>query len=344
MKIHMISGKNANAELHLMDTVHSIPYDQSEDIFLGQRIMIDKDEYLLLIHRETLYSIAVKIESGISQFDVESQILDAAYYAISREGIQDGIARKFLGMDQGITYTDLENKMDAKSMKAKAKIMKSMMENAGDKPYLKNLVQKNINRIPMKKGKDLIIPSRRLITYLKARFETTVIDQETYEFSINFRKSDENHTVIMTIPEWFPTCQLHEIIGFLLGFDIDEYWMENYEHIISYSLHDTMSSFLPEKEHTFVDNEKAYNIRNQKELTDFLCKYLLVRDLEREVILYDFKAAIRVFQIRVVKDELIERVFCRSPRIREMSIGTMRYSSTSEKILSLNTELELYFE
>ncbi|HCW73510.1 MAG TPA: hypothetical protein DHM90_06640 [Clostridiaceae bacterium] len=62
-------------------------------------------------------------------------------------------------MDQGITYHNLLNKMDVRSMKTKAIILKEMMKHAGDKRCLKNLVQKNINRIPVKKGKDLIIPS-----------------------------------------------------------------------------------------------------------------------------------------------------------------------------------------
>lgn len=344
MNIHMISGKNTSAELHSMETAHPIPYDQSEDIFMGQRIMIEKEEYLLLTHRKTQYSIAVKIESGTSQFDLENQILNASYCAISREGIQDDIARKFLSINQGITYYDLNNKMDEMSMKAKAKILKEMMKNAGDKRYLKNLIQKNINRIPMKKGKNLIVPARLLITYLEARFERPVIDQKAYEFSFHFRSREENHAVIMSIPEWFPTCQLHEVIGFLLGFDIDEYWMNDYEHIISYSIHDTMSSFLSEKEHMFVSNEKAYTIRNQKELTDFLSKYLPVRELERQVILYDFGASTKDFQIRVEKGEHLEKISCRGPRILEMITAHQQYSSTSEKVLSLNRELKLYYE
>jgi len=229
-------------------------------------------------------------------------------------------------------------------MKTKAKILKEMMEQAGDKRYLKNLVQKNINRIPVKKGKNLIIPSQRLITFLEERYERPVIDQKAYEFRIRFRKKEENHTVIMAIPEWFPTCQLHEIIGLLLGFDIDAYWMDDYEHIISSGMHNTMSSFLSEKEHMFISDESAYTIRSQEELTDFLSRYLLVRDLEREGIKYDFGSAARAFQISVDKGEGIEMTFCRSPRILEMTTGLKRYSSNSEKVQGLNSELELYYE
>ena len=149
---------------------------------------------------------------------------------------------------------------------------------------------------------------------------------------------------IMEIPEWFPTCQLHEIIGFLLGFDIDAYWMDNYMHIISSGMHDTMSSFLPEKEYMFIYNESAYTIRNQEELTGFLSIYLLVRDLERVGILYDFGTGGRAFQISVEKGERIEHTFCRSPKILERITDHKRYSSTSEKVQGLNTELELYYE
>lgn len=93
------------------------------------------------------------------------------------------------------------------------------------------------------------------------------------------------------------SCQLHEIIGFLLGFDIDAYWMDDYEHIISSGMHDVISSFLPEKEHVFTSGESAYTIRNKEELIDFLSRYLLIRDLEREGILYDFGTGARAFQI-----------------------------------------------
>lgn len=344
MKIHIISGKNTIAENYLVEVTHLMLSGQPEGVLTGQKIMIEKEEYLLLTHRETQYSIAVKIESGLSQAELEKEILDTAYDSLRREGIPDDIAGDFLGVDQGITYHNLIIKMDVRSMKTKAKILKEMMEQAGDKCYLKNLVQKNINRIPVKKGKDLIIPTQRLITYLEERYERPVIDQKAYAFRIRFRRKEENHTVIMAIPEWFPTCQLHEIIGLLLGFDIDACWIDDYEHIISSGMHNTMSSFLPEKEHMFISDESAYTIRSQEELTYFLSGYLLVRDLEREGILYDFGTAARAFQIRVEKGERIERTLCRSPRILEMITGPKRYSSTSEKVQSLNTELELYYE
>lgn len=344
MKIHIISGKNTIAENHLLEVSHPIPPRQSKDMFTGQKIMIEKKEYLLLTHSETQYSIAVNIESSLSQAELEKQILDAAYNSLRREGIPDDLARDFLGVDQGITFYNLINKMNVKPMKMKAKILKELMEHAGDKRYLKNLVQKNINRIPVKKGKDLIIPSQRLITYLEERYERPVINQKAYEFRIRFRRKEENHTVIMAIPEWFPTCQLHEIIGLLLGLDIDVYWMDFYEDIIESGMHDTMSSFLPEKEHTFTKDERAYTIRRQEERTDFLSRYLLVRDLEREGILYDFGTASRAFQIRVDKGDCIEMTFCRSPRILEMTTGLKRYSSNSEKVQGLNSELELYYE
>ena len=344
MKIHIISGKNARVEKNSVEASHSVPSGQPEEVFTGQKIMIEKEEYLLLTHRETQYSITVKIESGLSQAELEKEILDAAYDSLRKEGIPDDIAGDFLGMDQGITYHNLINKMDVRPMKTKAKILKEMMEHAGDKRYLKNLVQKNINRIPVKRGKDLIIPSQRLVTYLEERYKRPVIDQKAYAFRIRFRRKEENHTVIMAIPEWFPTCQLHEIIGLLLGFDIDAYWMDDYEHIISSGMHNTMSSFLPEKEHMFISDESAYTIRSQEELTDFLSRYLLVRDLEREGFLYDFGTAARAFQIRVDKDDGIEMTFCRSPKILEMTTGLKRYSSTSEKVQGLNTELELYYE
>lgn len=345
MKIHIISGKNARVEKNSVEASHLTPSGQSEEVFTGQKIMIEKEEYLLLTHRETQYSIAVKIESSLSQAELEKEILDAAYGSLRREGIPDDIAGDFLGINQGITYHNLINKMDVRSMKTKAKILKEMMEQAGVKRYLKNLVQKNINRIPVKRGKDLIIPSQRLVTYLEERYERPVIDQKAYAFRIRFRRKEENHTVIMAIPEWFPTCQLHEIIGLLLGFDIDAYWMDDYEHIISSSgIHDTMSSFLQEKEHTFIGDERAHIISNPEELTYFLSGYLLVRDLEREGILYDFGTAGRAFQIRVEKGECIEHTFCRSPRILEMITGPKRYNSTSEKVQGLNIELELYYE
>ncbi|MFH5835221.1 DUF6933 domain-containing protein [Proteiniclasticum sp. C24MP] len=344
MKIYIISGKNAIAEIHSVEASHPMPSRQPEDVFTGQKFMIEKEEYLLLTHRETQYSIAAKIKSGLSQTELEKEILDAAYDSLRREGIPDEIERDFLGVDQGITYHNLINRMDVRSMKTKAKILKEMMEHAGDKRYLKNLVQKNINRIPVKKGKDLIIPSQRLITYLEERYERPVIDQKAYEFRIRFRRKEENHTVIMAVPEWFPTYQLHEIIGLLLGFDIDAYWMDDYEYIISSGMQNTMSSFLPEKEHMFISDESACTIRSQEELTDFLSRYLLVRDLERERILYDFGTAARVFQIRVEKGERIERTFCRSPRILGRIIGHKQDSSTSEKVQGLNTELELYYE
>ena len=148
----------------------------------------------------------------------------------------------------------------------------------------------------------------------------------------------------MAVPEWFPTCQLHETIGLLLGFDIDAYWMDDYEHIISSGMRNMMSSFLSEKEHMFISDESAYTIRSQEELTDFLSRYLLVRDLEREGILYDFGKETSPFQIRVDKGERIERTLCRSPRILEMITGPKRYSSTSEEVQGLNSELELYYE
>jgi len=344
VKIYIISGENTIAENHLVEVSYIVPSGQPEDVFTGQKIMIEKEEYLLLIHRETMYSIAVNIETGISQAELEEQIMNAAYDSIKREGIPDDIARDYLGVDQGITYHNLINKMDVRSMKTKAIILKEMMEHAGDKRCLKNLVQKNINRIPVKKGKDLIIPSQRLPTYLEERYKKSVIDQKAYEFRIRFRRSDENHSVIMTVPEWFPTCQMHEVIGFLLGFDIDAYWMADYEQIISSGVHNTMSSFLPEKEHMFISGKSAYTIRNKEELTEFLSRYLMVRNLEREGILYDFGTAARVFKIREEKGERIERTFCRSPRIHEMTTGNKRYSSTSEIVQGLNTELELYYE
>lgn len=344
MKILIISGKNARVEKNSVEASHLTPSGQSEEVFTGQKIMIEKEEYLILTHRETQYSIAVKIESGLSQAELEKEILDAAYNSLRREGIPDDIVRDFLGVDQGITYHNIINKMDVRSMKTKAKILKEVMEHAGDKLYLKNLVQKNINRIPVKKGKDLIVPSQGLITYLEERYERPVIDQKAYAFRIRFRRKEENHTVIMAVPEWFPTCQLHEIIGLLLGFDIDAYWMDDYEHIIASGTQNTMSSFLPEKEHMFTRGESAFTIRSQEELTDFLSSYLLVRDLEREGILYDFGTAVRTFQIRVDKGDGIEMSFCRSPRILEMTTGLKRYSSNSEKVQGLNSELELYYE
>ncbi len=344
MKIHIISGKNARVEKNSVEASHLTPSGQSEEVFTGQKIMIEKEEYLLLTHRETQYSIALKIESGLSQAELEKKILAASYASLRREGIPDDIARDFLGVDQGITYHNLINKMDVRFMKTKVKILKEMMEHAGDKRYLKNLVQKNINRIPVKKGKDLIIPSQRLPTYLEERYKKSVIDQKAYEFRIRFRRSEENHTVIMKVPEWFPTCQLHEVIGFLLGFDINAYWMDDYEQIISSGMHNMMSSFLPEKERMFTSDKSAYIIRNQEELTEFLSRYLLVRNLEREGILYDFGTATKAFQIRVENGERIERTISRSPRILEMTTGNKRYSSTSVKIQGFNTELELYYE
>ncbi len=94
----------------------------------------------------------------------------------------------------------------------------------------------------------------------------------------------------------------------------------------------------------FISDKSAYTIRNQEELTEFLSRYLLVRNLEREGNLYDFGTATKAFQIRVEKGERIERTFCRSPRIHEMTTGHKLYSSTSEIVQGLNTELELYYE
>lgn len=134
--------------------------------------------------------------------------------------------------------------------------------------------------------------------------------------------------------------EFHEIIDRMHSFFI----VGVKHHIISSGMHNTMSSFLPEKEHMFISDESAYTIRSQEELTDFLSRYLLVRDLEREGIKYDFGTAARAFQIRVDKGERIERTLCRSPRILEMITGPKRYSSTSEEVQGLNSELELYYE
>ena len=60
MKIHIISGKNARVEKNSVEASHLTPSGQSEEVFTGQKIMIEKEEYLLLTHRETQYSIAVK--------------------------------------------------------------------------------------------------------------------------------------------------------------------------------------------------------------------------------------------------------------------------------------------
>ena len=79
MKIYIISGENTIAENHLVEVSHIVPSGQPEDVFTGQKIMIEKKEYLLLTHRETQYSIAVKSESSLSQAELEKQILDAAY-------------------------------------------------------------------------------------------------------------------------------------------------------------------------------------------------------------------------------------------------------------------------
>lgn len=122
-----------------------------------------------------------------------------------------------------------------------------MMEHLGDKGYLKSLVQKNINRIPVKKGKDLVTPSQHLITYLEERYKRTIIDQKDYEISIPFRRKGENHTVIMAIPEWFPICQLYKITGFLLGMDVNAYWINNCEYVISSGMHNTISFFYQKK-------------------------------------------------------------------------------------------------
>lgn len=82
----------------------------------------------------------------------------------------------------------------------------------------------------------------------------------------------------------------------------------------------------------FKESKATHIIRNREDLTAFLNQYLLVRNLERVVTLYDFGTAARVFQIRVDKSDGIEMTFSRSPRILEMITGPKGYSSTSEKV------------
>ncbi|GEM_PF-5637735 len=66
MKIYIISGKNARVENNSVEGSYPMPSFQSADVFTGQKIMIEKKEYLLLTHSETQYSIAVNIESSLS--------------------------------------------------------------------------------------------------------------------------------------------------------------------------------------------------------------------------------------------------------------------------------------
>lgn len=256
MRIYLVPGSISKDNSELLKHSSSKEKEVAQDKILVSRLRIQDEPYILMIHKETEYVAVLKADQDKSLSTLGKQVKEALIDALIKEGIRRDVAARFLSPEEDILYFEMNEKMDVKSITSKEKILKEMIL-PYEEPYLKNLVKKNINRIPVKKGKDFVIPIDEMIKLLEKRYGYPVIRQKAYTFQITCSHQIKNRKYILTAPEWFPVYQLHEVIGFLMGFEINEYWMEDYGRSVvsGNSLNKSMNS--EEKEHTFADDDTS---------------------------------------------------------------------------------------